>query len=57
VTTVFRAEPVGGALTGSDEVCEAGWFTAAEAAGLDVIPLHRRRLDAIFGPGPAPFYD
>jgi hypothetical protein len=57
VTMVFRAERVAGAPGTSDEVTEVGFFTAAEAAGLDVIPPHRRRLDAVFAGAPEPFYD
>jgi len=57
VSMVFRAELIGGEPGGSDEVIAVGFFTAAEAARLDVIPLHCRRLDAIFAPGPEPFFD
>ena len=50
-------EAVEGTAGLSDEVTEVGWFTAAEAAALTIIPNQHGIVDVAFGRRPAPFYD
>ena len=44
VGLTFLAVPVGGTLGLSDETTEAGYFTPAEIAALDLIEPHRDRI-------------
>jgi ADP-ribose pyrophosphatase YjhB (NUDIX family) len=50
----FEAEPIGGALTISDETTEYGYFSWDEITRMDVMETHVERLTDIFSGQPAP---
>lgn len=54
---LFRAVVTDGVAGLSDEVTEVGWFTAAEAARLIVIPTQAPLLPLAFGTAPPPHFD
>jgi 8-oxo-dGTP pyrophosphatase MutT (NUDIX family) len=57
IASCYWAEPVAGEAGLSDEVTGVGWFSAAEADELTVIPTHRNLLDVVFGRRDAPYWD
>ncbi len=50
-TICFRADVVGGELSGSDESTEVRWVDQAELADLQVLPVQRLRIDHGFERG------
>jgi 8-oxo-dGTP pyrophosphatase MutT (NUDIX family) len=50
----FEVEPVGGALTLSDETTDYGYFSWEEMARMDVMETHVERLTDIFSGQPIP---
>lgn len=51
----FEVEPVGGALTLSDETTDCGYLSWDEIAHMDVMETHVERLTDVFSGQPAPF--
>jgi ADP-ribose pyrophosphatase YjhB (NUDIX family) len=51
----FRARPVGGDLSTSDETSSAQWITPAELDGLNVHPTMRLRIDHGYAGMPTPY--
>jgi ADP-ribose pyrophosphatase YjhB (NUDIX family) len=51
----FEAEPIGGALTISDETTDYGYFSWDEITRMDVMETHVERLTDVFSGQPAPF--
>ena len=51
----FEVEPVGGALTLSDETTDYGYFSWDEIIRMDVMETHVERLTDVFSGQPAPF--
>lgn len=57
VGVLFRADPMEGTAGLSDEVTEVGWFTADEAAQLNLIPNHQPLLPTAFGTDRRIYFD
>lgn len=55
IALCFEARVTGGELGLSDETTEAGYFSPAEFAAMDVVDQHRDRLADAFAPSGAPF--
>ena len=53
----FWAEPLEGTAGLSDEVTEVGWFTAGEAAALDIVDTQRSILKAAYTSTTPPYFD
>jgi hypothetical protein len=53
--TLGLVEPIGGALTISDETTDYGYFSWDEIAHMDVMETHVERLTDVFSGQPAPF--
>jgi ADP-ribose pyrophosphatase YjhB (NUDIX family) len=51
----FEVEPIGGALTTSDETTDYGYFSWDEIARMDVMETHVERLTDVFSGQPTPF--
>jgi hypothetical protein len=51
----FEAEPVGGALSISNETTDCGYFSPAEIEGMDVMEHHCERIEDAFAAQAAAF--
>ena len=50
VLVVFEADFVSGAVVAADDASEAGWFSAAEIAGMDLTPQTRQIIETHYLP-------